>query len=475
MVRTKKTWIHIAIMMILTFGIGYLPPVGDITPFGMKILGVFVGLMYAWIFIELYWSCLFGFVAMVIVGHSNIMGVFLSGMGSYMVMLLLICSVMGAVVNQTGLTETIIGWFATKKAFTKSPWTLIVAIIALVVVLGILGAGFVAIFLLWDLSKRICDANGEPPKSKLRSMMVALIVMIAIYSMNSMPFGGGVVMIAAYLTAATGVTIAYVPYFVNYIIWLAVQVVGILLVSKYILKVDVSGFQMTDEIRAQYSGKPWTKKQILAIVLMVVYTILLFGSQLSTFAPFAFAAKMGVIGMSILTIVILGIIPNDDGREMDFAVAFKGIPWASLLLIAVTVPLSAAMESDASGIMLTVRNVCMPIFVEMGPTLLLAVATIVLVTMTQVLHNLVLHILFIPFLGGIMIQLGGNPSTLFFLLYVGLNCAFATPAASSNSGLMFANEDIDRKYAYMFGIVSMIIGVATLVIINLPLCNMLFV
>lgn len=44
--------IKFAIMLILTFGIGFLPPFGDVTPLGMKVLGVFVGTIFGWIFID---------------------------------------------------------------------------------------------------------------------------------------------------------------------------------------------------------------------------------------------------------------------------------------------------------------------------------------------------------------------------------------------------------------------------------------
>ena len=55
MVGNKKmvSYIHIAIMLVITFGVGFLPPVGQITELGMKVLGCFLGIVYGWIFIDL--------------------------------------------------------------------------------------------------------------------------------------------------------------------------------------------------------------------------------------------------------------------------------------------------------------------------------------------------------------------------------------------------------------------------------------
>ena len=40
MTLKKSNYIHLAIMFILAFGISYLPPFGQVTPFGMKAIGV---------------------------------------------------------------------------------------------------------------------------------------------------------------------------------------------------------------------------------------------------------------------------------------------------------------------------------------------------------------------------------------------------------------------------------------------------
>lgn len=46
-------YIHVAIYLLISFGFGFLPPIGAITHFGMQGLGIFLGLLYGWIF----WTC----------------------------------------------------------------------------------------------------------------------------------------------------------------------------------------------------------------------------------------------------------------------------------------------------------------------------------------------------------------------------------------------------------------------------------
>ena len=52
-------------MVIITFGIGALPPFGgDITPLGMDVLGVFLGVLYGWTFLGFFWTSCFGLLAL---------------------------------------------------------------------------------------------------------------------------------------------------------------------------------------------------------------------------------------------------------------------------------------------------------------------------------------------------------------------------------------------------------------------------
>ena len=48
-VKAKKdlTWLHFGVMVVLMFGVGFIPPIGDITVVGMKMLGTFLGLYMA--------------------------------------------------------------------------------------------------------------------------------------------------------------------------------------------------------------------------------------------------------------------------------------------------------------------------------------------------------------------------------------------------------------------------------------------
>ena len=67
-VRSKDSyWIHTFIYFLLTFGFRYVPFDG-ISPFGMSILGVFIGLLYGWTFIGFIWPSMMSIFALGLCG-----------------------------------------------------------------------------------------------------------------------------------------------------------------------------------------------------------------------------------------------------------------------------------------------------------------------------------------------------------------------------------------------------------------------
>ena len=54
--------IHFFVMVALYFIVSMLPPFGMVTPMGMKILGAFVAIVYGWIFMDLLFASVFGFL-----------------------------------------------------------------------------------------------------------------------------------------------------------------------------------------------------------------------------------------------------------------------------------------------------------------------------------------------------------------------------------------------------------------------------
>lgn len=48
MQTNKMTYVHCAIVFVFAFFFRFVPPIGQITPYGMGILGTFIAAIYGW-------------------------------------------------------------------------------------------------------------------------------------------------------------------------------------------------------------------------------------------------------------------------------------------------------------------------------------------------------------------------------------------------------------------------------------------
>ena len=64
--KDKMYYIHSIIGLLIMFLFGLLPPFDPVTPIGMKFLGIFLGLVYLWSFVDMGWPILASFAALVV-------------------------------------------------------------------------------------------------------------------------------------------------------------------------------------------------------------------------------------------------------------------------------------------------------------------------------------------------------------------------------------------------------------------------
>ena len=61
-------WLHTIIVFLLMFGFGQLPPIAPITELGMRVLGVFLGMLYGWSACSILWPSLLGMISLGMTG-----------------------------------------------------------------------------------------------------------------------------------------------------------------------------------------------------------------------------------------------------------------------------------------------------------------------------------------------------------------------------------------------------------------------
>ncbi len=475
--KNAVSYIHVVIMFVIMFGVSMIPPFGQITEIGMRVLGVFLGLIYGWIFVDFLWTSLFGYIALGLTGYTTITAALSAGFGNASTLLVMITIAFAEVLNNVGVNSAIAYWLLSKKIFVGRPWLLIFGISSAAILMGVAGGGLAAIFLLWGVITTMAEINGYERKNRLISMLLAIVLYAVMSGAAVVPFQGAVILYGGWFTQGTGLTLPSAPFFGVGLIYVFATMFLIIIFSKVFLKVDASNFNINEDLRRQYAEMPVNKYQKVGLILLLVYFLGLLLPEIIPDAPLmGFCKELGVVGFSSIYMFVFAIWKNEEGKSVaDIAGAFtRGISWPVMMLMSVTFPLAEALESADVGVMATISEVCLPFLSSLGVTGLIILTTVVLAVITQFMHNIVMGALFIPFITPLVVQMGGNPYTCFFMMYLALCCAYATPAGSWMAGMLFGNEDVPTKNSYLFGWMFTIISLIILICL-MPICNLVLV
>ena len=180
--HNAKYYIHSIITIIITFGVGFLNPVGSITPLGMDILGIFLGMLYGWIFVGMAWPSLFAMIALAFTGYGSVESIFGEGFGNSSLQLVLWVFILVSYLDTTGLTKFIAEWCASRKICVGRPWLFTLMLMLAAVFLAAFTNAFATLAICWSLAFRSCEALGFQKDDRyVVVLMMGITLMALIY------------------------------------------------------------------------------------------------------------------------------------------------------------------------------------------------------------------------------------------------------------------------------------------------------
>lgn len=476
MTMTRSKYIHLFIMVALTFLISAAPPFGVITDQGMGVLGVFIGVLYGWITFDLIIPSVFGYVALTLTGVMDTASALSIGFGNSNLVVVLVAMVFTGAIDAVGVTKFIANWLVTRKLFRKSPWLLVIGMILTAYIMGMLGVYLAAIFLLWAIIMQIAEENNIPKGDKLITFMVLMITAAGFNGVFAVPFRATAMIFEGYFIDTMGTGFDTVSFIILAVCNTGVVLGLMILLAKFVFRLDASKFILPDDVVEKLKKEEVTKEAKIGFVALIIYSLaLLFPSMFPNVPGMKLLSAIGVGGMSCLGLVVLAIISFDKKPLIDMGKTWtRYVDWQLILLLSVTFPIAEAMRMPETGIMKTVVGMVLPIVSNMSVTTFMIISMVLLGILTQFTHNIVLAAMFTPFLVPLCQQLGGNPYVMWFLMYFTLNASYMTPAASFQSAMVHGHKMTNTKYCYIFGILITLLTWLVAVVISMPLGDKLF-
>ena len=199
------------------FGFGFLPPIEPITPLGMKILGIFLSLLYGWSFVSLVWPSLLGMIALSLTGYAPLAGIMKEGFGGNTLLLMWAMLLIAALVDST---------IFLMSAISSSVPTIVVG---------------------WGILYYILNQSGYKAGNPLSSYMVVGVVYCSTCATALFPWKLLQNIVLGIFANTAGYQIEYSLYIAMTLPLGLAALIGYVLVGKYFFRFDVEKLKLVSE------------------------------------------------------------------------------------------------------------------------------------------------------------------------------------------------------------------------------------
>lgn len=467
-------YFHAVVVLVLMFGFGYLPPLEPLTVMGMKIIGIFLGCLYGWVFVELIWPSLLGILAIMLTGFMTAKEALNSSFGDPLVLMLFFILIFCATIDHYGLSQFVSLWFITRKFALGKPWVFTFTFLFAMAILSGLTSAVATSVIGWSILYGICDVLGYQKKDGYSMMMIFGIVYAAQIGMALIPFKNvPLAVIGAYETMS-GVTFDYLKYMFIAMICCIVCLILFIIMAKFIFKPDVSKLKELNLEKMNVGGRLTLNniQKIILVFLFALVTLMVLPSILpKSFFLTKFISGIGNTGVCILLVLVMAAIRVDGKPLLDFKkMVDRGMLWGILVLLAVVQPLSTALTSEETGVTAFLMQMMDPIFSGKSPILFVAFIGLAAVIITNFVNNVAVGVSLMPIVYAYSNAMGFNAEFAVVMVIMSVLLALLTPAASSSAALLHGNDAIDSKYimkiSFITIVLSYLVMAATILIIG---------
>lgn len=447
----------------------------------MQVLGIFFGLIFAWVTIGFTWPSLVAILALYSIGYMKIPAAIAAGFGKDLTIFVMLVLIYTRFLFKTGLCDRLSYWVLSRKFATKSPWLLISAIFFVAWLLSALSYVYPAMYLCWEIFYKMSDDLGYEKKDTFVQTMVFGIGLAALAGYVALPTKAVQIAVIGSLSALTdgAMTISF-GHYVMILLPMSLLCIAIwMFTMKFILKADISKLKNMDkDYFAEHRNDKFSKKEKIALASVILLIVLM---CLPSFLPkgtavYTFVNGLGMNGCLFIVLIIL-LVGTYEGKPImnfDEVANSGGMNWNVIMMFAGLQPMIAAVKDENVGIVNMITTNLNPVLEAMGPTTFIVATLVITYVLTQFFANLTVSGVLVPIILTLGLSMGVNVYMLTLLMCFTANWAMLTPAGSATMGTIFANERLDSKNGYFYGVLAFVLPGIVLLPLGVLVCNLIF-
>ena len=444
-----KSLIGVAIMIFF----GYLPTVGPLTPMGMHVLGIYLGLLFLWSTVDVVWPSFFGLFLMGIRGYDSIGGLISSGWGNLTNVYIALILIMAYFAIKSGVSDIMVASIVSRKFAKGKPWmTSYLFLLAAFIVAAVVSLTPAAV-IAWSIFTKFAKDMGYKKGDAYPAIMIVGICLSAFMGFSLFPFNPpGSILVG--MAQEAGYEVPFLSFFITAFIIGFGSISLYILIAKYLLKPDVSLLDKEYQFEKRAKMNSYQKKIMFWTILWVV--LLIIQSAFDRTRIGGFLAQFGPVGITLAVLMFMTIIRNKDGTPfVDFIDAVRnGVGWSVFFLLTIAMTLGNAMADETLGIGALLSMLLDPLFGMQGGLLIFILLTVcITVLLTQVMLNHISAMLIYSITIFYSIQLGVHPGMLVVIITLLSNVSIILPSANPVAAFMHGLTDwITAKEIYKYSI-----------------------
>lgn len=444
----KSYYIHTVIMLAIAVAFYFIPAVEPLTPLGMKVLGVFLAMLYGWLFCDVVWPSLFGLLMLGVCGYDKVGIVFASAYGnSTVIMLILFCAVT-AILSAAGIAEYIANKMISLKILQGRPYVLMLVLLLVMVVLALTVGATAGFLIILPLIKEISKNFGYKPGDKWPMYMILSAAYIDCVSYQLLPFKAGPALVYGSYTQFSGVEdINYVAYMICVFAMLVAAIAACVLFCKFVIRPDVSCIQNSASAVSGGVGKSAETLSSYQKYVLVSFLVLMIALLWPNVAPASwgittFLKNLTTNGILMAYIMIYLFFNFKEGIGFK-TILSRDMAWPAIYLVGAAMTMASAFQSEATGIMAWIEKLVTPLVEGQNIYVFVLIIMVLSIVMTNIANNMATLAIFTPLAYTIGMSTGANIQMEALMLCVLMTGAtgLITPPASSISAYMYGEKE----------------------------------
>lgn len=479
--KVKPTYfINSAISVLIMIFFRFLPAPAPITPYGITLIGIFIGAVYGWCTVSMIWPTLLALTMLGLTGDNTVNGIWSTAWGNSNIIFIFFLMIFAELLKYSGLDKYIAAWAISRKITEGRPYALFLVIFLASAVSGMVVGPLAAIIMFWTIVDGIIEELGYKRGDKLSAGLALGVTWSACIGSLAMPFQTTAVLNYSLFFAGTGGAISSYSY-VSYLIFgLTMGTVSILvwmLFLRFIINPDVKEVK---NFRIKSNEKlHMDKKQKMAMCIFLALVVLLlvpsFFAQ-STNPILAFINKLGTTGSAALMLAVLAFVVCDGEIFASIPKLISdGVVWNLIFMLCAGLTIGGRLTAPETGLTPFLSAVFAPILSSVGAMGYLLIFMCITLVLTNCVNNVPVAAVLLPIQYNICAQLGMNPLVVVACFIFIVDYAIFLPSASPVGALLHNSDGrIRSKEIYKWAGPLLIIETLVMTFIGYPFGCLVF-